>query len=54
MPWIAYCDATDENLAAVYAYLRTLPPVKHVVVNGVPPTRCRICGLNHGAETATD
>lgn len=48
MPWIAYRGATDEDLAAVYAYLRTLPPAKHVVTNGVPPTHCRVCGLDHG------
>jgi hypothetical protein len=48
MPWIAYRGATDEDLAAVFAYLRALPPVKHVVANGVAPTACRVCGLEHG------
>jgi len=48
MPWIAYRGATDEDLAAVFAYLRTLPAVKHVVTNGVAPTACRVCGLEHG------
>lgn len=48
MPWVAVRNATDEDLAAVFAYLRTLPPVKHVVVNGVPPTKCSVCGLEHG------
>jgi hypothetical protein len=32
MPWPMYRNATDEDLKAVYAYLRTIPPV----VNHVP------------------
>jgi mono/diheme cytochrome c family protein len=48
MPWVAYREATDEDLAAVFAYLRSLPLVKHVVVNGLPATPCRVCGLEHG------
>jgi hypothetical protein len=31
MPWIAYSGMTDEDLGAVYAYLRTLPPIDHKV-----------------------
>jgi hypothetical protein len=31
MPWQAYAGMTSEDLAAIYAYLRTLPPVDHVV-----------------------
>lgn len=48
MPWVAYKEATDEDLRAVFAYLRTLRPVRHVVVNGAPPTKCGVCGLLHG------
>jgi hypothetical protein len=29
MPWIAYSGMTDEDLGAVYAYLRTVPPVEN-------------------------
>ncbi len=39
---------TDEDLGALYAYLRTLKPVAHVVTNGVEPTDCVVCGLKHG------
>jgi len=31
MPWIAYSGMTDEDLGAVWAYLRTIPPVDHRV-----------------------
>ena len=41
MPWQGYRNLTDEDLKAVYAYLRTIPPVvNHVpeaVVNEPPP-----------------
>lgn len=45
MPWIFYGSMTDEDLRAIYAYLRTLEPVKHVVNNVDPPTPC---GAAHG------
>lgn len=32
MPWIAFAGMTDEDLGAVYDYLRTVPPVRHEVV----------------------
>ena len=32
MPWPAYRNATDEDLKAIYAYLRTIKPI----VNHVP------------------
>jgi hypothetical protein len=32
MPWPAYRNATDEDLRAIYAYLRTIKPI----VNHVP------------------
>jgi hypothetical protein len=28
MPWYAYAGMADEDLGAIYDYLRTLPPVK--------------------------
>lgn len=48
MPCVFYRDMTDEDLKAMYAYLRTLKPVKHTVDNTEPPTDCRLCGLKHG------
>jgi hypothetical protein len=48
MPWAMYSGLTDEDLKAIYAYLRTRKPVSHVVANGPNPTPCRVCGLVHG------
>lgn len=31
MPWIAYSGMTDEDLGAIYDYLKTLKPVEHQV-----------------------
>jgi mono/diheme cytochrome c family protein len=48
MPWWFYGKMTDDDLKAVFAYLRTLKPVKHRVDNTVPPTYCRLCRMRHG------
>jgi mono/diheme cytochrome c family protein len=38
MPWIGYAEMTDEDLQAVWAYLRTLKPIRNVVPDPrVPP-----------------
>ena len=37
MPWPAYRNATEEDLKAVYAYLKTVPPVKNVAPEYQPP-----------------
>jgi mono/diheme cytochrome c family protein len=37
MPWWAFRNLTDEDLKAIYAYLRTIPPVKNRVPEPVPP-----------------
>ena len=39
---------SDEDLGTMFAYLRTVPPVKHRVDNTEPPTYCRICRHKHG------
>jgi mono/diheme cytochrome c family protein len=49
MPWNAFKDLGDEDLKAIFAYLRTLPPVKHRVDNTLPPTYCKLCKEWHGA-----
>ena len=49
MPWWHYRDLTDEDLKAIFAYLRTLKPVKHRVDNTEPPTDCKLCRARHGA-----
>jgi hypothetical protein len=37
MPWPAYRNLTDADLKAIYAYLRTIPPVKNLVPDYEPP-----------------
>lgn len=37
MPWQAYAQATDEDLRAVFAYLRTVPPIQNAVPGYEPP-----------------
>jgi hypothetical protein len=49
MPWPMLRNMTDEDLKAVFAYLRTLKPVHHRVDNTLPPTVCKICQGKHGA-----
>ena len=48
MPWPIYKNMTDDDLKAVFAYLRTLKPVHHLVDNTELPTQCKICGEKHG------
>jgi mono/diheme cytochrome c family protein len=48
MPWWSYGGLTDADLKAIFAFLRTLKPVKHRVDNTEMPTQCRFCGLRHG------
>lgn len=37
MPWQFYRDMTDDDLKAIYAYLRTIPPVHNRVPEPTPP-----------------
>ena len=37
MPWPAYRNATDDDLKAVYAYLRTIKPIVNHVPEYQPP-----------------
>jgi len=48
MPWTAYKNMTDEDLKAIYAYLRTVPPAAHHISSQPPFTHCDICGMEHG------
>ncbi len=48
MPWTVYQHMHEDELKAVFAYLKTLKHVSHVVVNGPNPTKCRVCGREHG------
>ena len=48
MPWTFFSQMSDDDLKSVFAYLRTLKPVKHRVDNTVPPTYCKMCRMRHG------
>lgn len=37
MPWLAYGGMDDEDLGAIYDWLRTVPPVENAVPRHVPP-----------------
>jgi hypothetical protein len=40
---------TDDDLKMIFAYLKSLKPVKHFVDNSEPATLCAICKTTHGA-----
>jgi hypothetical protein len=48
MPWHIYRQMTSEDIAAMYAYLKTLKPIRHYVDNTQPPTYCKVCRQMHG------
>ena len=48
MPSYFYRNMTDEDLKAIYAYIRTLKPVKHTVDNTESATACKLCDMKHG------
>ena len=37
MPWPNYANLTDEDLRAIFAYLRSIPPISNVVPEPTPP-----------------
>ncbi len=49
MPVMVYRNLTDSDLQAMFAFLRTLKPVKHHVDNSEPATECKLCRQKHGA-----
>jgi mono/diheme cytochrome c family protein len=48
MPWAYFRNLTDDDLKAIFAYLRTVKPVYHLVDNTEPPTYCKRCRTKHG------
>jgi mono/diheme cytochrome c family protein len=50
MPWHVFGGMTDEDTAAIFAYLGTLKPVAHRVPNAEnePPTFRKLCQQMHG------
>lgn len=39
MPWFNFAQLTDEDLEAMYLYLKSTPPVENVVPAPIPPTQ---------------
>jgi cytochrome c553 len=37
MPWMWYGKMSDDDLKAIFAYLKTIPPIKNKVPDPVPP-----------------
>ena len=48
MPVMVYKNLNDIDLKSMFAYLHTLPPVKHHVENSAPITDCKLCRQRHG------
>jgi mono/diheme cytochrome c family protein len=48
MPWSSFRNMTDGDLRAIYAYVKTLTPVKHSVDNTEAPTYCAVDKSSHG------
>ena len=48
MPTWAFDGLTDQDLKAIYAYLRTIPPAHHRIDNTEKPSLCKIDGQMHG------
>ncbi|HYU47949.1 MAG TPA: hypothetical protein VEK84_17435 [Terriglobales bacterium] len=48
MPWGVYRNLTDDDLRALFAFLRDQPHVRHNVDNSEKPTYCHRCQQWHG------
>jgi hypothetical protein len=48
MPYGYFRNMTDDDLKAIFAFLRTVNPVQHNVDNSEPPTLCPLCRNKHG------
>jgi hypothetical protein len=42
MPWLMYMQMTNDDLKAVFAYLKSLPPISNAVPDPISPTGQRI------------
>jgi mono/diheme cytochrome c family protein len=48
MPYWDYGTQTDDDIKAMFAYLRTIKPVKHRVDNTESVSECKLCREKHG------
>ena len=49
IPWWVFRNMTDQDLTAIFTYLKTLKPINHRVDNSLPATLCPLDGAMHGA-----
>lgn len=42
MPWEMYRNMTDEDLTAIFTYLRSIPPVENLVPAPIPPNKIQL------------
>jgi mono/diheme cytochrome c family protein len=49
MPYWVFGHMTDDDLKAIFAYLRTVKPIHHRVDNSEAATLCKLCQRKHGA-----
>jgi hypothetical protein len=56
MPWLSYAFMKTDDLKAIYAYLRTLPPVENVVSGRrmLPPSEVRRAAQPPTSDAASD
>jgi mono/diheme cytochrome c family protein len=48
MPFEGFRYLKDDDLKDIWAYIKSVPPVKHRVSNTDPPTKCPVCNQTHG------
>jgi mono/diheme cytochrome c family protein len=48
MPFENFKNMSDDDLRDIFAYLKSLPPVKHRVTNTDPAELCVLCKVSHG------
>jgi mono/diheme cytochrome c family protein len=48
MPWTVFGRMSDDDLDAIFAFLRSRHPVDHNVSNTDDATPCPVCGQKHG------
>jgi mono/diheme cytochrome c family protein len=48
MPFEQFKNITDADVADIFAFLKTVTPVKHRISNTDPPTPCPLCKHSHG------
>lgn len=48
MPFEFFKNITDADVADIFAFLKTVTPVKHRVNNTDKPTMCAVCNQSHG------